>query len=121
MNQLRQALDSIAAIQGTKFASILSPDGFIIESSQGVNGMEEMVSAAVSEVVGLADRIGKEINIRDCREIVLRYDQLSILVEAVEDEVMLAVVLTGEGNLDPIRSAIKTSIPNLQNCIMKCV
>ena len=120
MNQLRRALDSIAGTQGTKFASILSPDGFIIESSQGVNGMEEMTSAAISEVVGLANRIGGEINIGDCREIVLRYGQLSILVEAVDDEVMLAVVLTGEGNLDPIRSAVKGSIPRLHDCIMKC-
>ena len=120
MNRLCHVLDRIADTRGTRFVSILSPDGFVIENSRCVSGMEEMVSAAVSEVAGLADRIGGEINIGECHEIVLQYGHLSILVEAVDEEVMLAVVFTGEGNLDPIRSAVKRNIPSLQNCILKC-
>ena len=95
MDQLRQLLDTIEEDPGIKFASIMSSDGFIIESSRGATSRDQIVSAAVSEVVGLAGRIGGEIDTGQCRSMLLQYEQLSIYIEPVNREAILAVASNG--------------------------
>ena len=117
MEELRTVLNGIAEDPGVKFASILSTDGFVLESSAGATDNEEMVAGAVSEAAGLANRIGDELEAGTLNGTILKYDHLSIFVESIDPEVVMAVAVTDQEALSGIRYAVKRHIPQLRSLL----
>jgi len=116
MIRLREALNRIADNSSVRLASMLSADGFLIECSEGANEKDQMVLAATCELIGLAGRMGKELDAGHCRSIVLRFDPSSVLIEAIEPDMIVATILADEENIDDIRSKIKNNAAQLRQC-----
>jgi len=119
MEPLQQVLDTIADGPGIKFATIVTDQGLALESSTGADPDSELLSSATCEIVGTADRIGRELHGGHCRSILLQLEQITMLVETLESGLFLMVGLDNTQDAVGIRYIVQRSLDQLRRQIQQ--
>lgn len=100
---LATVLEHIQTAGNVDLAAIVSMDGFLIEAarSEGINA-EELAAVATNGLM-VAQALGREIGRGGVESALFEYEQGTVIINALDDEIAL-VLLAGQGtNLGRLR------------------
>jgi len=104
---LKRILADISRVEGVKGVIVVSKDGLVLDAvvpSKDVS--TEEISAAVSQIVSVAGKLGKDFGIGNTDIITLEYDNGRIMVGDIGDNFIL-VVADKSALVGMIRNEIK--------------
>jgi predicted regulator of Ras-like GTPase activity (Roadblock/LC7/MglB family) len=93
MSELEDALDRIRSHDGVEHVMVLGRDGLLIQHTGSGALDAETVSAMVPSVASAASALGDAAGAGGARTVAVRLERSVAVVQALSDEVLLAVLL----------------------------
>ncbi|GEM_PF-3435434 len=118
MAQLEGLLQGIAAADGVRAVVVAGSDGLLIHGSQQ-GGQEDLeaVAAIAASIVGSLQSLSKEMERKELQEAIATFADSTVLLQPVGQEALLAVLLSGAGNLGRIRFLVHKRMPEIATTI----
>jgi len=113
MENLKNLLDMLTAIDGVSSASVVSRDGFVLESSMRSRMDVEAVAAVVSSGISSQESIGRELGFGDLDQGLFEFQKGMILTARINTDALLVVTAQPPGHLGRIRYRMKRLFPEL--------
>ncbi|HEX6747141.1 MAG TPA: roadblock/LC7 domain-containing protein [Longimicrobium sp.] len=102
MSELDQALDRIRSHDGVEHVLVLGRDGLLIQHAGHRPLDADTVSAMVPGIAMSAESLGQASGLGPASTVVVRLDEGVAVVQALSDEVLLAVLLRGGVGFAPL-------------------
>jgi len=111
---LRQLRMSSPDIFGT---AVVSLDGFLIAANAPSEIDEELVSGMSAALLGVGERISKEMMRAPLNQIFVKSEKGYIILNSVGEEAVLVLLVTSEAKLGLIFLELRRIVPELQKII----
>jgi len=100
---MKSYLSDLLDLRGVILTLIIARDGFIIESAMKSDIPLESLSAVASAGFGSSVVMGEEMNLSDLNQTIFEFDQGKIVLTALGDQSILAVVTNNNAIIGNIR------------------
>lgn len=102
-----QILAALVDIQGIDAAVCVGRDGFVIDAVAGSGADVDAIGAMVSTGLGSAESVGKELNVGALSQAMMEYADGVIVMTAIGQDAILAVVAANNASLGNVRLQVK--------------
>lgn len=102
-----EILAALVDVTGIDAAVCVGRDGFVIDAVAGSGADVDAIGAMVSTGLGAAESVGKELSLGDLSLAMMEYDDGVIIMTAIGEDAILAIVAANCASLGNIRFQIK--------------
>jgi twitching motility two-component system response regulator PilG len=110
---LKALLEGVAALPGVSLTALIDREGALMEAAGGLLPEAQLAGALASCLVESTTGIGQALAQGRLQSIILEYEMGVVLLNAVGDGAMLAVVLGDPAVLGKVRYHVKKALPDL--------
>lgn len=110
---LKVLLDGVAQLPGVSLTALIDREGALMEAAGGLLPEAALAGALASCLVGSTDGVGQALAQGRLQSVILEYDAGVVLLNAVGDGAMLAIVLGDPAVLGKVRYHVKKALPDL--------
>ncbi len=115
---LRDMVDSLKSeITGVKGVVLSTYEGLPIVSSSGMEEMESRVSAMISALSILADKVGGEMNTGSMEEVAVSFGDSRMFCYRVDDTAIMAVITDKDVNVGMLSLVVPRLIDRLKEVL----
>jgi predicted regulator of Ras-like GTPase activity (Roadblock/LC7/MglB family) len=118
MANLRTLLEELTKVEGISSAVVVGRDGFVIDGTTTDKRLDvEAVGAIISTGIGVAERMGRELNVGAMSQGMIEYDEGVIVMSFLGRDAILAIVAGVGANLGNVRYQVKKRAPEIETAI----
>jgi predicted regulator of Ras-like GTPase activity (Roadblock/LC7/MglB family) len=118
MAGMRESLGNLLQVEGVNTAVVVGRDGFVIEGTTSVGGIDvEAVAAVISTGLAHSELMGKELKLGGMTQGMVEYEKGVLITSALGEYALLCVVCQIGSNLGMVRLQIKKITPELAEMI----
>ena len=110
---LKVLLDGVAHLPGVSLTALIDREGALMEAAGGLLPEAALAGALASCLVGSTDGVGQALAQGRLQSVILEYDAGVVLLNAVGEGAMLAIVLGDPAVLGKVRYHVKKALPDL--------
>ena len=110
---LKVLLDGVAQLPGVSLTALIDREGALMEAAGGLLPEAALAGALASCLVGSTDGVGQALAQGRLQSVILEYDAGVVLLNAVGEGAMLAIVLGDPAVLGKVRYHVKKALPDL--------
>jgi CheY-like chemotaxis protein/predicted regulator of Ras-like GTPase activity (Roadblock/LC7/MglB family) len=110
---LKALLDGVAQLPGVSLTALIDREGALMEAAGGLLPEAALAGALASCLVGSTDGVGQALAQGRLQSVILEYDAGVVLLNAVGEGAMLAIVLGDPAVLGKVRYHVKKALPDL--------
>jgi CheY-like chemotaxis protein/predicted regulator of Ras-like GTPase activity (Roadblock/LC7/MglB family) len=110
---LKALLDGLAQLPGVSLTALIDREGALMEAAGGLLPEAALAGALASCLVGSTDGVGQALAQGQLQSVILEYDAGVVLLNAVGEGAMLAIVLGDPAVLGKVRYHVKKALPDL--------
>jgi CheY-like chemotaxis protein/predicted regulator of Ras-like GTPase activity (Roadblock/LC7/MglB family) len=110
---LKVLLESVAGLPGVSLTALIDREGALMEAAGGLLPEAELAGALASCLVDSTTGVGEALSQGRLQSVILEYETGVVLLNAVGDAAMLAVVLGDPAVLGKVRYHVKKALPDL--------
>jgi len=110
---LKVLLDGVAQLPGVSLTALIDREGALMEAAGGLLPEAALAGALASCLVGSTDGVGQALAQGRLQSLILEYDAGVVLLNAVGEGAMLAIVLGDPAVLGKVRYHVKKALPDL--------
>jgi len=110
---LKSLLDGVAQLPGVSLTALIDREGALMEAAGGLLPEAALAGALASCLVGSTDGVGQALAQGRLQSVILEYDAGVVLLNAVGEGAMLAIVLGDPAVLGKVRYHVKKALPDL--------
>lgn len=110
---LKSLLVGVAELAGVSLTALIDREGALMEVAGGLLPEAELAGALAACLVEATDSVGRVLTQGRLQSLILEYDAGVVLLNAVGDGAMLAVVLGDPAVLGKVRYHVKKALPDL--------
>jgi predicted regulator of Ras-like GTPase activity (Roadblock/LC7/MglB family) len=110
---LKSLLAGVADLAGVSLTALIDREGALVEVAGGLLPEAELAGALAACLVEATDSVGRVLTQGRLQSLILEYDAGVVLLNAVGDSAMLAVVLGDPAVLGKVRYHVKKALPDL--------
>jgi len=110
-------LAGVAELPGVSLTALIDREGALMEAAGGLLPEATLAGAVASCLVGSTDGVGRVLAQGRLQSLILEYDAGVVLLNAVGDGAMLAVVLGDPAVLGKVRYHVKKALPDLVRAV----
>jgi CheY-like chemotaxis protein/predicted regulator of Ras-like GTPase activity (Roadblock/LC7/MglB family) len=110
-------LAGVAELPGVSLTALIDREGALMEAAGGLLPEATLAGALASCLVGSTDGVGRVLAQGRLQSLILEYDAGVVLLNAVGDGAMLAVVLGDPAVLGKVRYHVKKALPDLVRAV----
>lgn len=110
---LKVLLDGVADLPGVSLTALIDREGALMEAAGGLLPEAALAGALASCLVDSTGGVGRALGQGRLQSVILEYDAGVVLLNAVGDGAMLAVVLGDPAVLGKVRYHVKKALPDL--------
>jgi CheY-like chemotaxis protein/predicted regulator of Ras-like GTPase activity (Roadblock/LC7/MglB family) len=114
---LKALLSGVAELPGVSLTALVDREGALMEAAGGLLPEAEFAGALASCLVESTDGVGRALAQGRLQSLILEYDAGVVLLNAVGDSAMLAVVLGDPAMLGKVRYHVKKALPDLVRAV----
>jgi CheY-like chemotaxis protein/predicted regulator of Ras-like GTPase activity (Roadblock/LC7/MglB family) len=114
---LKALLAGVAELPGVSLTALIDREGALMEAAGGLLPEAALAGALASCLVGSTDGVGRVLAQGRLLGLILEYDAGVVLLNAVGDGAMLAVVLGDPAVLGKVRYHVKKALPDLVRAV----
>lgn len=114
---LKALLAGVAELPGVSLTALIDREGALMEAAGGLIPEAELAGALASCLVGSTEGVGRVLAQGRLQSLILEYDAGVVLLNAVGDGAMLAVVLGDPAVLGKVRYHVKKALPDLVRAV----
>jgi CheY-like chemotaxis protein len=114
---LKALLAWVAELPGVSLTALIDREGALMEAAGGLLPEATLAGALASCLVGSTDGVGRALAQGRLQSLILEYDAGVVLLNAVGDGAMLAVVLGDPAVLGKVRYHVKKAVPDLVRAV----
>jgi CheY-like chemotaxis protein/predicted regulator of Ras-like GTPase activity (Roadblock/LC7/MglB family) len=114
---LKALLAGVAELPGVSLTALIDREGALMEAAGGLLPEAALAGALASCLVGSTDGVGRVLAQGRLQSLILEYDAGVVLLNAVGDGAMLAVVLGDPAVLGKVRYHVKKALPDLVRAV----
>jgi CheY-like chemotaxis protein/predicted regulator of Ras-like GTPase activity (Roadblock/LC7/MglB family) len=114
---LKALLAVVAELPGVSLTALIDREGALMEAAGGLLPEAALAGALASCLVGSTDSVGRALAQGRLQSLILEYDAGVVLLNAVGDGAMLAVVLGDPAVLGKVRYHVKKALPDLVRAV----
>jgi CheY-like chemotaxis protein/predicted regulator of Ras-like GTPase activity (Roadblock/LC7/MglB family) len=111
--ELKSLLAGVADLAGVSLTALIDREGALMEVAGGLLPEAELAGALAACLVEATDSVGRVLTQGHLQSLILEYDAGVVLLNAVGDAAMLAVVLGDPAVLGKVRYHVKKALPDL--------
>ncbi len=104
---IEEILNALVAVQGIEAAVCVGRDGFVIEAAAAAGADVDAIGAMVATGLGSAESVGRELNVGGLSQAMMEYDQGVIVMTAIGNDAILAVVAATSASLGNVRLQVR--------------
>jgi CheY-like chemotaxis protein/predicted regulator of Ras-like GTPase activity (Roadblock/LC7/MglB family) len=110
---LKAPLEGVAGLSGVSLTALIDREGALMEAAGGLLPEAELAGALASCLVDSTSGVGQALAQGRLQSLILEYETGVVLLNAVGDGAMLAVVLGDPAVLGKVRYHVKKALPDL--------
>ena len=110
---LKVLLDGMAQLPGVSLTALIDREGALMEAAGGLLPEAALAGALASCLVGSTAGVGQALAQGRLQSVILEYDAGVVLLNAVGEGAMLAIVLGDPAVLGKVRYHVKKALPDL--------
>ncbi len=110
---LKEQLEALAAPPEVRFAALVDREGFLLESAGDLLVEADVAGALAACLAESSEGIGRELGRGALLGMILEYEAGILLLHAVGESALLAVVVTDAAALGKVRYYVKKALPDL--------
>lgn len=110
---LKALLESVAGVPGVSLTALIDREGALMEAAGGLLPEAGLAGALASCLVESTSGVGEALAQGRLQSVILEYETGVVLLNAVGDDAMLAVVLGDPAVLGKVRYHVKKALPDL--------
>lgn len=114
---LKTLLAGVAELPGVSLTALIDREGALMEAAGGLIPEAALAGALASCLVGSTEGVGRVLAQGRLQSLILEYDAGVVLLNAVGDGAMLAVVLGDPAVLGKVRYHVKKALPDLVRAV----
>jgi hypothetical protein len=114
---LKVLLDGVADLPGVSLTALIDREGALMEAAGGLLPEAALAGALASCLVDSTGGVGRTLGQGRLQSVILEYDAGVVLLNAVGDGAMLAVVLGDPAVLGKVRYHVKKALPDLVRAV----
>jgi len=114
---LKALLAAVAELPGVSLTTLIDREGALMEAAGGLLPEAALAGALASCLVGSTEGVGRVLGQGRLQSLILEYDAGVVLLNAVGDGAMLAVVLGDPAVLGKVRYHVKKALPDLVRAV----
>ncbi|HET9925389.1 MAG TPA: response regulator [Methylomirabilota bacterium] len=114
---LKALLAGVAELPGVSLTALIDREGALMEAAGGLIPEAALAGALASCLVGSTEGVGRVLAQGRLQSLILEYDAGVVLLNAVGDGAMLAVVLGDPAVLGKVRYHVKKALPDLVRAV----
>jgi CheY-like chemotaxis protein/predicted regulator of Ras-like GTPase activity (Roadblock/LC7/MglB family) len=114
---LKALLAGVAELPGVSLTALIDREGALMEAAGGLLPEAALAGALASCLVGSTEGVGRVLAQGRLQSLILEYDAGVVLLNAVGDGAMLAVVLGDPAVLGKVRYHVKKGLPDLVRAV----
>lgn len=114
---LKVLLDGVAQLPGVSLTALIDREGALMEAAGGLLPEAALAGALASCLVGSTDGVGQALAQGRLQSVILEYDAGVVLLNAVGEGAMLAIVLGDPAVLGKVRYHVKKALPDLVRAV----
>lgn len=114
---LKVLLDGVAELPGVSLTALIDREGALMEAAGGLLPEAALAGALASSLVDSTGGVGRALEQGRLQSVILEYDAGVVLLNAVGDGAMLAVVLDDPAVLGKVRYHVKKALPDLVRAV----
>jgi predicted regulator of Ras-like GTPase activity (Roadblock/LC7/MglB family) len=114
---LKALLAGVADLPGVSLTALIDREGALMEAAGGLLPEAVLAGALAACLVQSTDGVGRALAQGTLQSMILEYDAGVVLLNAVGDGAMLAVVLGDPAVLGKVRYHVKKSLPDLMQAV----
>jgi CheY-like chemotaxis protein/predicted regulator of Ras-like GTPase activity (Roadblock/LC7/MglB family) len=114
---LKALLAGVAELPGVSLTALIDREGALMEAAGGLIPEAALAGALASCLVGSTEGVGRVLAQGCLQSLILEYDAGVVLLNAVGDGAMLAVVLGDPAVLGKVRYHVKKALPDLVRAV----
>jgi CheY-like chemotaxis protein/predicted regulator of Ras-like GTPase activity (Roadblock/LC7/MglB family) len=114
---LKALLAGVAELPGVSLTAFIDREGALMEAAGGLLPEAALAGALAACLVGSTDGVGRALAQGRLQSLILEYDAGVVLLNAVGDGAMLAVVLGDPAVLGKVRYHVKKALPDLVRAV----
>jgi CheY-like chemotaxis protein/predicted regulator of Ras-like GTPase activity (Roadblock/LC7/MglB family) len=114
---LKALLAGVAELPGVSLTALIDREGALMEAAGGLIPEAALAGALASCLVGSTEGVGRGLAQGRLQSLILEYDAGVVLLNAVGDGAMLAVVLGDPAVLGKVRYHVKKALPDLVRAV----
>jgi CheY-like chemotaxis protein/predicted regulator of Ras-like GTPase activity (Roadblock/LC7/MglB family) len=114
---LKVLLDGVAGLPGVSLTALIDREGALMEAAGGLLPEAALAGALASCLVDSTGGVGRTLGQGRLQSVILEYDAGVVLLNAVGDGAMLAVVLGDPAVLGKVRYHVKKALPDLVRAV----
>ncbi len=115
---LREMMDSLKAeVSGIRGVVLSTYEGLPIVSSSGMEGMEARISAMISALSILANKVGSELDTGDMEEVSVSFDDSKVFCYRIDDGAIMAVITEKDINMGMLALIVPRLIERLREVL----
>ena len=114
---LKVLLDGVAQLPGVSLTALIDREGALMEAAGGLLPEAALAGALASCLVDSTDGVGQALAQGRLQSVILEYEAGVVLLNAVGESAMLAVVLGDPAVLGKVRYHVKKALPDLVRAV----
>ena len=114
---LKVLLDGVAQLPGVSLTALIDREGALMEAAGGLLPEAALAGARASCLVDSTDGVGQALAQGRLQSVILEYEAGVVLLNAVGESAMLAVVLGDPAVLGKVRYHVKKALPDLVRAV----
>lgn len=114
---LRSCLETLATTPGVRVAALADREGFLIEGAGEQAKHADSAAALAASLRESVDDIGRHLGQGALLGIIVEFESVLLLVHAVGDSALLALIVEDAAALGKIRYLVKRTVPELERLL----